>query len=660
EGLTNVLSYVRENENFENEIKYLNNLHVFFVNNFQILSKYYLYLTNREFSGNENIIEEKNVIIAKIEEYLSNLDENFGAIRELWEKFYDNFTSFYVENHNEFYSNPLFKKRQTIEQSREFKTLYKISSIVNSGIFENDYYSLRRYFEKLPSPCREDLNRELFVNPVCRCGYKYGKEITCDNEDDIPGICRSGIINFIKFLQEGQTREKIESYLLSNPEKNELSSKIRNLLNLSCEKINLDLLMNDLSDEILKEIEYSLKNNFKVKEVKIKDILGKISNRKIKYADLKKIFFEWAGADEEAIIFIKEENDNKLSQIGETLKKYKQSGDKILTTLTGENNLSEEKIEKIFSEINLNSFNSLELLNLLKEEENKILLRKIRSELFDKISGKYITEDFTKNITDKHFLEITNILKLSYSDTNYKGIDYFTEVISPFNLALEKLKEQNSNEDYFDYPTITKLENLYKEKKVYYKNLSNKYENALPLETLKEKIKDVVVVFDCLRYDLYLLLKESILKTGANIYEKSYRVEIPTTTANFRKLLNIENETGTIGSRTYILEKFAEKNINKRNLKKIATLEKDVKFLHFNFIDAKIHSSTINLFSLYSIIKNEFETDILPLLNELPSYYLISDHGFVDNETLQDRYTHGGNSDFETILPAVCVKNRMI
>jgi hypothetical protein len=82
----------------------------------------------------------------------------------------------------------------------------------------------------------------------------------------------------------------------------------------------------------------------------------------------------------------------------------------------------------------------------------------------------------------------------------------------------------------------------------------------------------------------------------------------------------------------------------------------ETKVLHFNFIDTKVHNSTLDIYPLYLNIKSEFIHGIVPILKSLPRFILIADHGFIDTGRMKERYTHGGNTIWETVLPFVEVE----
>ncbi len=146
------------------------------------------------------------------------------------------------------------------------------------------------------------------------------------------------------------------------------------------------------------------------------------------------------------------------------------------------------------------------------------------------------------------------------------------------------------------------------------------------------------------------MLKRILIDEGWKIKEYPFIITQPSSTEIFRKSIGIE-EGGIINGKSYKVWKFAEKETGKRELKRFLKTESDIKFLHYNFIDVKFHSSSLDIYPLYLTIRDEFIHGILPVLKDIPSFYILSDHGFVDTKRLKDRYVHGGSSIWETILP---------
>ncbi len=189
-----------------------------------------------------------------------------------------------------------------------------------------------------------------------------------------------------------------------------------------------------------------------------------------------------------------------------------------------------------------------------------------------------------------------------------------------------------------------------------YERDPQRYSGARDLEYIKERLSGNVVIMDGLRYDLWLLLRDILIEEGWRIKEETFRIETPSITCRFLELTGITEPQGEVNGKTYSILKMAERDIGKRNLRKFLKEGYDLKFLHFNFIDTRVHGSTLDLYPLYEIIKREFREGIIPVLKELGTFSIISDHGFVDTKEIKERYRHGGRSPWEVVLPFADVR----
>jgi len=276
--------------------------------------------------------------------------------------------------------------------------------------------------------------------------------------------------------------------------------------------------------------------------------------------------------------------------------------------------------------------------------------RRLRTEIFHRLWGKIISGEKIKSTEDEPMKDILRIVMTAGREGRHKGSELFTNVIAPLQLDLEKLCYGNTDGSMIEENVIDRIrEDIDRLMGVFSRERKSRT-IAAGIEEIKDRIKGVVAILDGLRYDLWLMLKDEILKEGFTVRDDVFSISAPSSTNEFRRTMGIEDE-GDINGKSYILYKWAEKGIGKRQMKKILSSQKDIIFLHFNFIDAKVHSSTLNLYPLYLNIKAEFASAIMPLLKGLKSFYIISDHGFTDRNRMKDRYTHGGDSAWETLLP---------
>ena len=673
DGITRILAYLKEDKNLEDEFVYLERVYVFFSENFQTVNKYLVYLSHNSLKLNSELAEKRELIFACIEGIFQVERDDFNLLKSRWDDFFIRFTETYKESHDAYYSAAVFNIRAKTEESDAFQTLKRISNIITSVTFDNDFWEVKRELERLPRRCSEDLNYELFINPVCRCGFKIGNEPPLI-EIDLTKRCEEGIYNFLRFINLSVSREKLDSYLLSLTDTGEakLAKSVSSLLSLDFDSSNLSLIYPLLNDEVLSAIERALKGRWKLKEVRVKDFFEEIRGRRLKYNELKDIFLKWAGSDEESIVWIRDEEDKSSSFLCEALKKYGTQGERILRELGAQESpviegyLKDEEITKIerdlegegklklIEEIKFSNFSIKELFELLDQEKLKNLKRLLRDEIFFRLWGKIINKSNIDSTKDETMRDVLKILRLFREDGKHEGVDLFTKTIAPLNHLIKKLTYENGIETKIGEDTIKKIEEHYAVTFKAFNRLDNRLDGCEDINYLKSMLNGVVVILDGLRYDLWLIFKKVLVNEGFKIKERVYYIDTPATTDNFRSSMGIVEE-GLINDKKYALLKFAERDIGRRRIKNFLKNDAPLKFLHFNFIDSKVHNSTLDLHPLFILLKDEFISGILPALKEVPPFYLISDHGFTDTGSLKNRYTHGKGSVWETILPVACV-----
>ncbi|MFH1727835.1 MAG: DUF6079 family protein [Pseudomonadota bacterium] len=675
EGLEIVLSYFKENHNFSENLAYLDSLYSLFSEHFQMINKYYLYLKDLTLIIPDDLKNELDLLVLRIEEYLFLPTEKFNEIRDMWEDFYEKYKDYYIENHKTYYNNSIFGLKKNIKSCELSQMLNSISRHVPSVTFKYDWFEIESMLSKLPVACNENLAYQLFLSPKCSCGFKIGDQIS-RNALDFNELLNLGVTNFIKSLQVPSTKERLESYVthMTTSDKRTIVENINSLISISPDSVSIALLYELLTENVLIEIENILKGKFKLVELKTADFLNLIEGKRFKYNEIKKHFFNWIGENEDAIIWFRN-NDNKRKQLLlESFKRYGRKGEALAykletqnlefdDSLSGDENLNKigndlsanEKLE-IMSDLNLSVYELDKLFWLLNSEKIKFLKSKIREEIYYRLKGKIISDEILAKTSDdflKDLLKLQTLMQDNYISKKPKEI--FIDIIAPVTILLEKIKFEMSHNSLIDENILPSIMNNYSNLFNRFQKHKQPFADILKIDEIKIEIKDVLIIFDCLRYDLYNYLKEEFLKNGWKVKDSLYCISKPSTTLKFRETLNISEEEGYIGEKSYQMLKWAEKNIGKRKLMNFLNSDKDIKIIHFNFIDTKIHNSSLNIFPLYKIIKNEFTEGILPILKNIPAFTLMSDHGFIDTGQLKNRYSHGGNSLWELLLPYVHV-----
>lgn len=665
EGLEKILFYFKEYPDIEQRFAYLQRLHRLFNEEFQYLNKYYIYLTHPSLKLPENLEDKRNRILIKIDELLKTLGDNFLEIKVEWEDFFRLFLDIYKESHELFYGSDVFKLRQRLDEDRSITLLKKVANNVSSITYQWEWWQIKRELDRLPETCRADIDHELFSNPICKCRFQIG-----DNPPtakvNLQEMGRVGLLNFIETLRLPENREKLDSFLIgfADEDLQDTARKIHMILTLNIEKTEYSLIHSLLTDEVLQVIEKVFKGRWKIKELKIDEFIDKIKGRRFKYEELKDLMLQWLGGDEESIIHVLDESFTGESVIKEEFAKYGVQGERLFIDLSSKRLMCgridelEEKLKETgkiqqLDSINMTAYTTKELLHFLANERIEYLKKKIRHEIFYRFKDRIITTDSLNDFAiDDVLKDLLNTLKILSQRDRFSGVKMFTEVIAPSEYLIEKLFYKSLERDSIDRAIVEYLDSQQKAITKKYSEDINRYEGAVGVEYLKNVIEGNVVILDGLRYDLWFKIRNIFQESGWKLKEKTFFIDTPSTTDNFRKLIGMDY-TEIINGKRFKLTKFTERNIGRREIRKLLKGGEDIKFLHFNFIDAKVHNSVLDIYPLYEILIAELKEGIMPLLRDMGQFYLVSDHGFIDTKKLKDRYEHGKGSIWEVILPFV-------
>ena len=531
---------------------------------------------------------------------------------------------------------------------------------VKAATFDGEWFQLQPVFERLPEKCRADVRGDLFQRPLCRCGYKLGSEAP-QVTSDLKESCRDGILNFVRYLHGN--REKLESYILSI--KNPIALKsLSKLMGLNIEKASPSTVIPLLSSEVLTELNNALSHGgWIVKELDIEAFVDLVQGRRFKLEDLKRIFFKWVGSEDQAIVHVKGQNLSLASSLKECIAKYGEQGERLYLDIDRE--LSDQPLLSLenfhqdnaslpaFDRIRLGAYSKEQLLSLLAREEVAVLKKKIRAEIFHRAWDKPVSDETLQTVADLPTKSLLSICKYYHDAAKLNGVEKFSKALAPLNLLYHRIEYDNSKSSIVDDDIVTQIRSAYGEMEKAYSKQSDKYTGAHNDRYLIEALVGTVLIFDGLRYDLWLMLREIMESEGWTITDTTYVLPLPTTTSNFRQVIGIgEDRSGYIKGRSFALLKWAEKEWPKE-VKKLLKGDEDIKLLHFNFIDTKMHASTLDLYPLYMLIREEFINGILPLIRDIRSFTIVSDHGFAASNKIKERYSHGSDSPWERVLPFV-------
>lgn len=669
EGIEQFLTCLKETPDMKEELNYIERLHVFFYEYFQTINKWHLYLTHPSLVLPHDLQAKRDQFLMDLAGYKESFEGNFETLKGRWEEFYENFSQVYREAHEQYYLGDYFQVAEQTENLEEAKALKRIAKYTPSLTFELEWWDIKCKIDDVPKKCHiTDLAFELFQNPVCSCGYQIGKQL--DSIDiDLQGMCQQGIRNFLKSLHLPENREKIDSYLtgLKQTGKKDIARQLLKVVDAKVDETHASFILSLLNEQNLGHLEQALKGRWKTKILCLPDLVSSLKGRRFPPGKLKQILNDWVGDDERTIIHVQDLEQVDTQGLKQNFLKYGSEGKKVLLELEdGMENISLEQMENhlkdngrltILDSIPWNGYATDQLLDFLKNESVQYLRKNLRREILSRLKGTHWEWEIIHTAGDAsltHCLELQSLLR---NVTQYHGIDIFRKIIAPAQLLLAQLNYENIQKEFFDSEILEAFQKDLDRMIKNYEKEEERFEDEqwLDLASVRDQISGPVVILDGLRYDLWIMLRDVLIQEGWKVNERTFGVRPPCHTAHFREEMGIGCDL-TIDEKTYALFKWAERNTSIRNFQKFLKGTEVIKFVHFNFIDAKAHTSTLDLYPLFLTIKDEFQAGIIPILKQIGSFYLLADHGFSDQNKLPDRYAHGQGGLWETILPFVEVR----
>lgn len=226
--------------------------------------------------------------------------------------------------------------------------------------------------------------------------------------------------------------------------------------------------------------------------------------------------------------------------------------------------------------------------------------------------------------------------------------------ISPEKIASPALIIKNDIED--------SCAKIFSEKNAKWEN--NKTSVSAIHDFLRAAHKPIIFLFDALRYDLFLAIKQMFEKAGWKHKKTSiYLSPLPSDTQAFREALfpKIDLESGlqfTHEENSFIFLSAAERDYKRDELVSLLKGNPEATLiLSIGILDEKIHGTSQSTESIASEIGLFCEQTIFPIISDSTFTHdivIMNDHGFIENRNYaqksEPRYSHGGNSFQERIV----------
>ncbi len=639
EAVTTMLSYLRQSPELQKEVEYLKRLHRLLREEFPEISRFYLYLNHPSVQKAEELRQQRADLLQAIGQYLSTAEGDFETITTLWERFHEDYINLYHQRHEMYYSSEVFGIKDRVLSMPETELLRRISKTVQSITFEADWWYLQSVLSGLPSACNFNLRQELELSPVCRCNFQFDTPLP-EAPEGIEEIPLRGIEAFLALIRQDRYRESIDAYCLGLKDE-QIRQALRALLEGPCSAEDMEKLNGLLSGPVLEHIDRALRGQWKLRTLVVDDFVERIRGRRMTLEELHREFLRWAGQDSQCIVHIKSRHPESVELLQERLALYGVQTDEVLSFM--ENSYQEGIPPEAIERINLKGLSTDRLIELLETEPIDTLRRHLRKELYYRFRAGERPPLHT--ITDPSLKALLRAVEAINLPPQENSTEEFVRRVCPLGLCVFELQHRGTTSEDLPGEVLEELQRHYENA---LKGITPERDPALE-ERIRQSLKGVVFVIDGLRYDLWQFIRPDLEEEGYILTERAFVMGRSPDTESFRQWLfgSEDIPEGVL----YI--KWGEKALSKRRLREFLSARARLKVLHLHLIDQKVHGATIDPYPLFRSIRTEFSETVLPLLRQTVPCQIISDHGFVDTGRFGNRYTHGGDSPYELIVPFI-------
>jgi hypothetical protein len=332
--------------------------------------------------------------------------------------------------------------------------------------------------------------------------------------------------------------------------------------------------------------------------------------------------------------------------------------------------LSSENISLLFEYLKMDNFTVESLIRLYNKLNQFPEIRKQAIATIYKKMNTFDETEVIESLTDKSeeslflkkFLILNRLNKTAFNiPESYTQFLPLTVEENSMYLQSQELIRKNELKQYlpddfsnfFDAAIrsrLTKLENVFVEKLPNWEK--DRYLISWHIKKIVENEAAKFIIIDSMRADFYSVLRNQLCEqTGLLLIEENYCLSLrPSDTESYYKFLeDLQIPFMKCVEREYNISKFKERFL---------TDKKETYFYIINFLDEKIHAEKSGFAEVVAEFIERLKAFLFPILSQLKKdeiFYLSSDHGFVEKTGYHykdtPRYTHGGDSLYERIVP---------
>ena len=562
--------------------------------------------------------------------------QEWAQLREAVQNYEVDRISLYKAAHDRYYAQEIFQARRRLQATPEWRALEQLQTVLGFRS-QPAFAAIRQRCHSLPQPCRLKVEDQLLLTLVCACGYHPGQP-----DPELPDLMRD-----LRHALASGAREYLE---------HELGSYLRNLRDLAqtdlAERLERVLawleelpatpacvrLLEEWDANLAQHLSQAATGQNLLVHRPLRQLVERLQDQRLSQSQLRSAFEEWlVGPDLHRDAWVHVQLEEAASHdhggwIARWLRSHHlQASPALARRFDLQSQAQGEPPERELWDTLLELSAPLDPVRAAQEET-----------IFPDLSLRFCLQALQQGLPRGWSLPSCDWPHLSVFRNLTSG--HFRSAARGWRdwrrLAYERELEDEIPPAIVPFPDESV-------------NLAE-----APAQLLDDG-RWIILVVDALRWDLWDLLRPLFEGSlGSPLRELLVRAPLPSNTRAARHAWLAGDELvppgadGLLLGRPLRLLKAADE---KRKRSEVCTLLNEdlpALMLHLQFIDKRVHQSSLELWPLYRELLAEAEVRILPLLRTIPpgrTVLLLSDHGFRDPGP---HPPHGGDHWQEIYVPA--------
>ena len=589
-----------------------------------------------ELLGQTELVKELDELV-----HVADPVGEWGRLREQAQSYETERILEYSAAHRAYYQSEVFTARRVLLAVAEWRTLERLQAVLGFRP-EPSFASLRQRLEQLPQPCRSKVEDQLLLTVVCSCGYRPEQPLP-----EVPDLLRE-IRQALVTGARAYLGHDLGPYVrnLASVGKQRAAERLERLLALleelpaaaACLR-----LLEELDEEMIRHLSQAATGQTLLVTRPLRVLMERLQDQRLPLSELRAAFEEWLSGpdlhrDAWVHVQVEETTDDLGPWLACWLQQHQLQASPALArrfSLQGEahGDPPERELWPVLLELSAH-------LEPGRAAQDEMIFPDLSRRFCVQAVQRGVRPGWSLPALDWPHLAVFRCLAAGEFCGAARGWRDWQR------LCYEQGLEEELSPELVPEPL-----------------------SWLPLAEVPALLLEgqsapwVIVVMDALRWDLWDWLRpvfEEVL--GSPLREVLAQSPLPSTTRAARHAWLAGQEVvpagadGLLVGRPLRLVKSAEDKKKRSEVERLLELGEPALMLHVQFIDRRVHESSLELWPLYRELLAETETRLRPLLQRIPpgrTVLLLSDHGFRDPGP---HPAHGSDHWQELYVPAALWK----